>query len=193
MHFCFSSATMQIYYPNLPAIQQQTLQLDHVQCHHCNQTDQLISHGFIYKKQHCAEPKAVGKRVFCSNRHKRTGCGRTVQLYLDSIVRYLHYTGACVVAFLLSFVNGMTIAQAYRQATGKDDSRNAYRWLHKFAAQLCHYRSLFHQPTLQDGESIIGPASPRKDLFASTLRMLLRRFDHPLCAQYQYQLQRSFL
>ena len=28
----------------------------------------------------------MGKRVFYSNRHRRTGCGRTVQLYLDSTV-----------------------------------------------------------------------------------------------------------
>ena len=86
---------MQIYYASLPAIEQQTRQLDHAQCRHCGQTQQLVSHGFIYKKQVGADPIATGKRVLCSNRHQHTGCGRTMQLYLDATVRYLHV--ACYV------------------------------------------------------------------------------------------------
>ena len=78
---------MQIYYPSLQAIEQQTMQLDSEQCAHCKQTHQLVSHGFIRKKRAGAEPEAVGKRVFCSNRNHHAGCGRTMQLYLDSTVR----------------------------------------------------------------------------------------------------------
>jgi hypothetical protein len=184
---------MQIYYPSLEAIHQHTTQLDHAKCIHCNQTNQLVSHGFIYKKQTCAEPEAVGKRIFCSNRNHRTGCGRTIQLYLDSIVRYLHYAGACVVAFVLSLINGMTIARAYHQATNADTPRNAYRWLNKLAAQLSHYRSLLHQPLLQNIEPAIAATSQRRCLLASTFQTLLQRFGQPLCSRYQQQWQRSLL
>ena len=76
---------MQIYYSNLEAIEQQTRQLDQVQCRHCVQRHQLVSHGFFYKKRVGAAPQALGKRVFCSNRQRYTGCGRTMQLYLDTI------------------------------------------------------------------------------------------------------------
>jgi hypothetical protein len=141
-----------------------------------------------------ANPEAVGKRVFCSNRNNHTGCGRTVQLYLDSTVRYLHYAGCCVVAFVLSLTTGMTIQRAYQAATGTATPRNAYRWLNRLAAQLSFYRSLSHQPPLQDADPIVAANRPlRAVLLISTFKALLQRFVQPLCASYQRQLQRSFL
>jgi hypothetical protein len=187
-------AVMQIYYPSLSAIQQQTLQLDHAQCTHCRQTQQLVSHGFVRKKRVGAAPQAVGKRVFCSNRNRRTGCGRTMQLYVDSIVRHLHHAGCCVVAFVLSLMAGMTIQRAYRQATGAATPRHAYRWLNRLGAQLSVYRSLSHRPPLQDAAAIVAANRPvRLASLMSTFTALLQQFEQPLCAAYQSQLQRPFL
>src|SRR6266516_1375511 len=151
---------MQIYYSSLEAIQQQTRQLDNEQCRHCKQTHQLVSHGFLYKKRVGAEPEAIGKRVFCSNRYRHTGCGRTVQLYLDSTVRYLHHAGGWVVAFVLSLITGMTVENAYRQATGTATPRNAYRWLNRLGAQLSFYRRLSHRPPLPDTDPIVARHRP---------------------------------
>jgi hypothetical protein len=185
---------MQIYYPNLPAIEQQTMQLDNAPCGHCKQTHQLVSHGFIRKKRVGAEPEAVGKRVFCSNRNHHTGCGRTMQLYVDSTVRYLHHAGSCVVAFVLSLIAGMTIRHAYHHATGAVTPRNAYRWLNRLCAQLSIYRSLSHQPPLQDTAPIVAARRPvRLVSLMSTCEALLQRFGRQLCAAYQWQLQRPFL
>ena len=47
---------MQLHYPSIQAIQQQTLQLDHEQCRHCKQRQQLVSHGFIHRKRVAALP-----------------------------------------------------------------------------------------------------------------------------------------
>ncbi len=187
---------MHIYYPSLSAIEQQTRQLDQVPCRHCRQTHQLVSHGFVYKKQAGAAPQAVGKRVFCSNRKRHTGCGRTMRLYLDSTVRWLHYAGAHVVAFMLALMAGSTVQQAYGQATGTTDPRHAYRWLHRLGAQLSGYRSLSHQPPLQDADapaSVAANRPVRYGLLASTCTQLLQRFGASLCANYQQQTQRSFL
>jgi transposase-like protein len=184
---------MQTYYPCLQSIHQQTLQLECEQCPHCQQTQQLVSHGFIRKKRNCADPQAVGKRVFCSNRHQRTGCGRTTQLYLDSTLRYMHHAGSAVAAFVLLLLAGMSIGLAYMQATGKDTPRHAYRWLHRLDAQISSYRSLFHQPLLAEPASaIVSAPSLRRSLLASTFAALLARFGQPLCQAYQAQLQRPF-
>lgn len=137
---------MQIYYPSLPAIEQRTQQLDLTRCTHCSQTRQLISHGFIRKKRVGCEPEAVGKRVFCSNRNRRTGCGRTMQLYLDATIRYLHYAGSIVVGFIVRLMAGASVASAYQRATGSTTPRHAYRWLTALCAQLSTYRSVVHQP-----------------------------------------------
>jgi len=185
---------MQIYYPNLHAIEQQTMQLEHSQCAHCKQTQQLVSHGFIRKKRVGAEPEAIGKRVFCSNRNKRTGCGRTMQLYLDSTIRYLHYAGGCVAAFVSSLIAGITIRRAYYHATGTTTPRHAYRWLKRLCAQSSVYRSLAHRPPLQDAPEVTEAHRPLRLLsLMSTFTALLQRFGQPLCAAYQAQLQQSFL
>ena len=185
---------MQIYYTNLSAIHLQTLQLDHAQCPHCKQTQQLVSHGFIYKKQVGAEPEAVGKRIICSTRNNRTGCGRTAQLYVDSTVRYFHFAGCFVVAFVLSLIEGMTIQGAYNHATGADTPRNAYRWLNRLCAQLSIYRSLSHRPPLRDSTPIVAAnRSVRLVSLTSTFKVLMQRFGQPLCPTYQSQLQRSLL
>lgn len=186
---------MQIYYASLDAIEQQTRQLDHEQCSHCQQTHQLVSHGFIYKKQAGADPAATGKRVLCSNRHHHAGCGRTTQLYLDTTVRYLHYAGSQVVAFVFALIAGASVTQAYWQSTGSADTHNAYRWLHRLGAQLSTYRSLSHRPALADTEPpVLAARLPlRTGLLASTFQCLLQQFGQPLCGRYQGHTQRSFL
>jgi hypothetical protein len=185
---------MQIYYPSLAAIEQQTRQLDNEHCRHCRQAHQLISHGFIHKKRVGAKPEAVGKRVFCSNRHCRTGCGRTMRLYLDATLRYLHYTGAQVVAFVFALMAGSTVQQAYCQTTGTAEARNAWRWLNRLHAQLSCYRTLSHRPPLQDLEAPgMAIRSARREVLTSTFQQLLLRFGPPLCANYQRQTQRPFL
>ena len=189
---------MQRFYPNLQAIEQQTRQLKHVPCRHCGQMHQLVSHGFVYKKQAGAEPQAIGKRVFCSNRQLHRGCGRTMRLYLDVTLRWLRYTGAQVVAFMLALMAGQTVQQAYRQATGTADPRHAWRWLNRFFAQLSNYRSLSHQAPLQNADgavavSVAANRPARYGLLASTCTQLLQRFGPLFCAQYQQQTQRVFL
>ena len=185
---------MQTYYSDLPSIEQQTKQLESLSCRHCQQENCLMSHGYIYKKRHCSEPVAVGKRVFCSNRDHHTGCGRTMQLYLDSTIRHWHYAGDVVVAFLLALVAGLSVQKAYCSCTATQDSRNAYRWLRRFFAQLSLYRSLSLSAPLQSADSpLTAPSSLRRSLLTSTMHALLPQFGQPLCRHFQTQCQRPFL
>jgi transposase-like protein len=185
---------MQTYYPSLDAIQQQTMQLTSEQCKHCGHADQLVSHGFIRKKQPGGgKPQSVGKRVFCSNRNLRTGCGRTMQLYLDSTLRYMHYAGSTVVAFVLLLLTNVSITLAYTQATHAQTPRHAYRWLQRLHAKMSVYRSLVHQPPLDPPtDPSVPPQSSRHSLLDSTFSALLRQFAQPLCQSFQSQLQHQF-
>lgn len=193
--FTTSITMMHIYYPTLDAISQQTQQLDGVACRHCGKTEQLVSHGFVYKKQALATaPVPVGKRVLCSQRFGRTGCGRTVQLYLASMVRYLHGGGQALACFIASLLVGMTMANAYQQATSRDEPRHAYRWLQKLFLHLSEYRRQSHTVQFTDVNSPQHPRdSSRQRLIVATLERLLLRYPAPLCATYQLSLQRSFL
>lgn len=186
---------MRTYYPDLESMTQQSNQLQNEDCLHCGQAAQLVSHGFIYKKQGVAKALLpVGKRLWCSTRFGRTGCGRTRQLYLDSMVRSLHYAGEVVVAFVAALMQGLGITQAYQQTTGASGSRHAYRWLQRLSLRLIDYRrvpGLAHFDHV--AHNLMRTMSPRRQLLAISLSLLLQRFPTPLCAAYQAALQRSFL
>lgn len=194
---------MQTYYPSLEAIHQQTMQLQSEQCTHCGQTHQLVSHGFVRKKRVGGDPQSVGKRVFCSNRHHHSGCGRTMQLYLDSTLRRMQHAGSTVVIFVLLLLTGHGAASAYTQATNAPTPRHAYRWLQRLFAQIATHRSLFHQPppllqptappTESPPPTSAAPHTLRRNLLASTFTALLSCFKQPLCQTYQSQLQQAFL
>lgn len=185
---------MQIYFANLQAIELHTMQLETARCPLCHQERQLVSHGYIYKKRVQAPPERVGKRVFCSTRNLHTGCGRTVQLYLDATIARLHHGAALVAAFLLALIDGDCIAAAYRGATGADSPRNAYRWLNRMFAQLSRYRSLEHRPVLPDNAPLgAGGGAPRRACLVSSFTALRSRFGPSPCAQYQLQTQHPFL
>lgn len=97
-----------------------------------------------------------------------------MRLYLDAAVRWLHYTGAHVLAFMPALMARRTVQPAYDHATGTDDPRHAYRWLNKLDAQLSGYRSLSHQPPLQDADaSVAASRSARTGLLISTCTLLL--------------------
>ena len=192
--FSHFGVVMRTYFPNLESINQQTHQLAGVQCRHCRRTEQLISHGYIYRKRHGGEPEPIGKRVFCSNRHARVGCGRTIRLYLDSTIAHLHATAAQLSAFVLALVAGIAVAPAYFSATGAP-ARNAWRWLGKMRAQLSSWRSLVHQPPLP---APALPPAPRRYRHQVALRTTLAALDtgHPapsICCAFQRLWQRSLL
>jgi hypothetical protein len=52
-------------------------------CPHCRRVGFLIGHGFAWGYAEAGSERVVrGRRFFCSNRHRRRGCGRTFSLLL---------------------------------------------------------------------------------------------------------------
>jgi hypothetical protein len=184
---------MQIYYLDMETLHQKSLQLEEEKCPHCQQTRQQVSHGFVYKKRNQGDPYPIGKRIFCSNRRQRTGCGRTTQLYVASVIRYLKYAGAVLIHFVLAMTKGYSIQAAYQQATGTDNPRHAYRWINRIIHQLSFYRSLFHQPSLKDSASGVSQVNSRRSLISSTFKALILRLGEPVCSHYQQKLNLNFL
>ena len=77
---------MKIYHENLDALQQFTLALispgNTTACLKCQKKGQLMSHAFVYKQQNNNDKKVAGKRVFCSNRDGKSGCGASIRQIL---------------------------------------------------------------------------------------------------------------
>jgi hypothetical protein len=80
---------MALFFDNIDQLNQFTFSLEvnhgEIVCTNCNQSDQFVPHGFVYKNLNQGKIITVGKRLFCANRRQRTGCGRTLRqpLLLD--------------------------------------------------------------------------------------------------------------
>jgi len=161
------------------------------QCQQCLKHNQFVSHGFIYKKQLQGERRVVGKRIFCSNRYGRAGCGRTHQLYLADQIPFLQTNTQALFHFLIHLISLTSIQKAYQRATGTDNPRQAYRWLGKLMAKLVDFRTLIldrWQKPLP-----FNYRTRRFQLLLPSLQHLFTKLGHQPCRQYQILKQEGFL
>ena len=184
---------MKIYFEHIDVIHQFTMELDYntLKCRHCLSSNQFVSHGFVYKKQNNGEKKAIGKRLFCSNRHGKLGCGRTTQLYLATQIPTFQYPCEHIFIFLSALLSMSSIQKAYKIATNTDDPRNAYRWLHKLWDKLIDYRSLLQFHT-ECTALKFKSRTRRLQILLPTIQELFFKIKESPCTQYQMLTQTNF-
>lgn len=187
---------MKRYFDNLDSLHRFALSLDcqtdALCCQHCSKKDQFVSHGFVYKKQYHAKTRPVGKRLFCSNRAGRSGCGRTIRLYLTTELARLHYTATHLTVFLLRLLAGQSTQQAYQAATQTTEPRNGWRWLNLLQRRLIDYRAFINPPIARPPARFRAVTKQRRILL-STLQRFFSTFGESACSQYQSKTQRAFV
>jgi hypothetical protein len=185
---------MKKYFNSLQAINKFTMELDHdtLTCEKCSKRGQFVSHGFVYKKGHKGERHIMGKRIFCSNRNGRSGCGRTTIIYLEDSIPALTYATSHVYAFVRSLMSGSSIRKAYKTATDTDDPRNAYRWLHKLYNRLMDYRGFLSAHTVTSSIPFRHRTRQLRLLLPTLQSLFLKMWISP-CGQYQSLTQKSFI
>ncbi len=185
---------MKRFYSDFNAINVFTLSLDYhqneLECAHCSKHDQFVSHGIIYKQRSSTLSEKVGKRIFCSNRFGRTGCGRTFQLYVANEIPHFRYGAAHLFLFIAALLAKLDIAEAYHQATGQTETRNAWRWLSKLMNQLSEYRSVLKFRTNNYFQSANSLSRYLKHLLPTLSRLFYSNKNG--CFDYQLSQQRAF-
>lgn len=75
-------------------------------CPHCHTVGALIRHGFLYgfDENHPRRKTRRGRRILCSNRNARHGCGRTFSVWAADKIRRLGLTSSALWRFLQSAV-----------------------------------------------------------------------------------------
>ena len=118
---------MQIIYDSIEAIERvtHTLESSPLTCPKCKQAPPLVSHGFVYKYLNCKVKMKVGKRLWCSYRYGRSGCGAIVRLYMAEIIPKHRNTATELTIFLVTLISSLSIATAYKVVTNSDEPRNA--------------------------------------------------------------------
>ncbi len=185
---------MQKFFENIASIDAFTRSLDYhqdaLECTHCLKNGQLVSHGFVYKQRSATIREPVGKRLFCSNRYGRSGCGRTVQLYIASEFPSLHYGAAVIFVFITALLSQFTINEAYLKATGQLDARHAWRWMNKLMHRLGEYRCFLKTPA-KSLINIFTSQVRRNQILLPSLTQLMNHTGH--CIQYQLINQKPFI
>jgi hypothetical protein len=71
-------------------------------CPHCKTVGSLIRHGFLYgfDDSNTHRKTLRARRILCSNRHARHGCGRTFSVWLADKIRRLGLTTTSLWRFL---------------------------------------------------------------------------------------------
>jgi hypothetical protein len=81
-------------------------------CPHCKVVGTLIRHGFLYGFDDRSPPRRTlrARRLFCSNRQARRGCGRTFSVWLADTIRRLSVTASGLGRFLQHASTGPLVA-----------------------------------------------------------------------------------
>lgn len=163
-----------------------------VQCVHCLKNHHMVSHGVVYKQRSIEHQEPVGKRLLCSNRRGRNGCGRTVQLTLSARIPALHYGTVQLYAFLCAMLIGFSIPKAYLRATEQTQPRQAWRWLSKLTVYLPEYRRRLTSRT-QASSNTFKTQSRRLMLLLPTFQHLFVALSSSdACADFQLKFQQRF-
>ena len=159
-------------------------------CQHCSKNDQWVSHGFVRKVRRGRVIATVGKRIFCSNRENKQGCGRTKQLYLSNTIPYMHYSALQVTLFLTQLIAGCAVEDAYCEAVGNCEARQAWRWLNRLTSKIGAFRRRI-EPSFLLPTLLMSCQSRRLKLLLEPLQQLLKQdFD---LSQYQVEHQEVFI
>jgi hypothetical protein len=158
-------------------------------CPHCQMVGTLIRHGFLYGFDESSKQATVrARRIFCSNRNARRGCGRTFSVWLADKIRRLGLTTRCLWDFLQRVV-AVGIRAALRSFDGPLSDRTWLRIWKRFKHRQSTIRTaLFGRcppPPL--------PAEHRPE--AQVLAHLLAAFPGTPCpiATFQQTLRTFFL
>ena len=102
-------------------------------CPHCKVIGTLIRHGYLrgYDDSNPQRKTVRARRIFCSNRQARRGCGRTFSIWCANKIRRLSLTTGTLWRFLQHAAAGSIVA-AIRAAAGDLSDRTWQRIWKRF-------------------------------------------------------------
>lgn len=170
--------------------------LKRVPCPHCKVVGMLIRHGYLrgYDDGHPQRRTVRARRIFCSNRHQRRGCGRTFSVFSADRIRRLSLTTHRLWRFLQRAVADR-IAAAVRAAQSHLSSRTWQRLWKRFDRGQSKIRTALSSRCPPPSLPAISSQRPAQQAAAHTLAHLLTAFPNADCplAAFQHALQTCFV
>jgi hypothetical protein len=162
-------------------------------CPHCHTVGMLIRHGVLTGFDDRNPPRITirARRIYCSNRHRRRGCGRTFSVRRADTIRRLSLSTRILWGFLQRAVAG-TIAAAVRDTNSPRSDRTLQRLWRRFDRGQSAIRTALHSR----GPPPSMPAEPaRRPAAAHVLAHLRATFPPDYCpiAAFQQVMRASFI
>lgn len=155
-------------------------------CPHCKLSGFLILHSYLYG--YCEQGNSRiqrGRRIYCSNRHNKNGCGRTFRVLPASVVPRRRISAQCLWWFLDNVKNGFCLAQAFRIAGCTMSPSSIYRLFKKFSLNQMRIRTFLSR--VKDPPATEHVQSP----LIQTILHLKSAFDTAACpiTEFQFRFQ----
>jgi hypothetical protein len=106
-------------------------------CPHCKTIGTLIRHGTLagFDDSNSQRRTLRARRIFCSNRHRRQGCGRTFSVWLADKIRRLSITTRTLWTFLQHAIGGTIAAAIHATKCPRSDRTFRRIWMRFDRAQ----------------------------------------------------------
>jgi hypothetical protein len=168
-------------------------QLKLTPCPHCHAVGYLIRHGALHGFDDTSPQRKTlrARRILCSNRQARRGCGRTFSVWLADKIRRLSLTASALWAFLKRVLTG-TLRAAIRAAPCQLSDRTWQRIWKRFDLGQSKLRTALWRrcPPPQ-----LPAAATRRPLAAQVLAHLQAAFPDADCpiAAFQQTIRTFFV
>lgn len=176
---------------DLSALDELVRRAKQMACPRCHRTGMRIGHGRLTGNAERGNAHEIrGRRLLCSARFRRPGCGRTYSVLIATVIAHFTVRTPTVSAFLQAVVGGLSRKAAWQSAGGPPglSLRSGYQLWHRLRTAQSHIRtalcSLVPPPATTDGRPI-----------AQMLAHLRHALDAAGCvlAAFQLALQRGVL
>jgi len=176
------------FYKNKAQFQAFYLKLKLMRCPHCNASGCLILHGYLDGNSDRGNERIRrGHRIYCSNRHKKGGCGKTFSVLKAAVLPGLTIGAHRLWRFLENIKNGLNPARAFQMAGCPMVQSSAYRLVKKFIAAQTRIRSFLSRIKAPPPAQVQSPA-------IQTILHLHRVFGDTACpiTDFQCRFQTKF-
>ena len=179
------------FYNSRKDFQQFYYSLKQIPCPHCGYIGALILHGYLSGYDEISYGKKVirGRRIFCSNRFRRSGCGRTFSILKSNILKGFNITAATLWKFFNSIAHGMNKLQSFKKLKLPFSNTTIYRLYKRFKYQQANIRAVLSRMYLKP------KTCSNKNPIVQTILHLKLSFNHHPCpiSAYQGHFQKALL
>jgi hypothetical protein len=174
-----------------PAIAEQMKQTP---CPHCKVVGALIWHGFLYGfDESRGQITERARRIFCSNRNARPGCGRTFSVWFADKIRRLSLTAGALWRFLQGVLADGIVA-AIRALKSPLSDRTMQRIWKRFDRAQSKIRTALLGRCPPPESLPRPPTNPKYQAAAQVLAHLQAAFPDANCPIAEFQrTMRTFL